>query len=109
MELTFQTLCIKGFETVEARIHAPGGHSSRPPLDKSSVLEVMGRLLTSVSNMPPPLRLVEPVPAMLKAISPGASSSFYRYIFRHSQNRFACDRETRDSDSKLSAQIALML
>ena len=78
---------LQGFESVEVQVHAPGGHSSRPPIDKSSVLEVMGRVLTGVSDTPPPLRLVQPVPDLLKALAPGASSSFLAYLFRHSTNK----------------------
>ena len=80
---------LQGFESVEIQVHAPGGHSSRPPIDKSSVLEVMGRVLTGVSDNPPPLRLVQPVPDLLKALAPGASSSFLAYLFRHSTNKCA--------------------
>ena len=86
----FQQRCsafVQGFETVQVAVHAPGGHSSRPPIDKSSVLEIMGRVLTSVSDNPPPTRVVEPVPGLLKALAPAASSSFVSYLFKHSTDR----------------------
>lgn len=79
-------LSLQGFQSVNVSIHAPGGHSSEPPIDGSSVLEVMGRLLTNVSTHPPPLRLVEPVPSMLRALALGVATPFQRFLFEHSDD-----------------------
>lgn len=94
----------QGFKTVDVTIHAPGGHSSRPPIDKSSVLEVMGRVLTAVSDSPPPFKLVQPVSAMLQALAPGATSKFYGYLFKHSQSR--CIRDFRSQEGGMFSLMA---
>ncbi|KAI8465553.1 MAG: hypothetical protein J3K34DRAFT_525282 [Monoraphidium minutum] len=55
----------KGYQSVTVSITSQGGHSSMPPIDGSSVGDVMGRILTRISTAQPTPRLVAPVTDML--------------------------------------------
>ena len=55
---------------MQARISSPGGHSSMPPIDGSSVGEIMGRLLSRIAASPPAPRLSAPVHGMLRGLVP---------------------------------------
>jgi len=57
----------------QVHIKSPGGHSSMPPTDGSSVGDVMGRVLSRLTTAPPAPRLVAPVTDMLHGLAPYAS------------------------------------
>jgi carboxypeptidase PM20D1 len=64
----------KGYASVEARITSPGGHSSVPPIDSSTVGAIAGRLLTAVESLQGPPAIRPPVNAFLSALAPLADS-----------------------------------
>ena len=59
----------KGYQSVRIRVASRGGHSSMPPVDGSSVGDILGRVLSRLSAAPPAPRLVAPTTDMLRAVA----------------------------------------
>eukprot|EP00879_Flechtneria_rotunda_P030781 GHRR01033460.1.p1 GENE.GHRR01033460.1~~GHRR01033460.1.p1 ORF type:complete len:240 (+),score=87.11 GHRR01033460.1:328-1047(+) len=64
----------KGYQSVQITVSSPGGHSSKPPIDGSSVGSRLGRILTAISASPPSPKLVPPTLDLLKGLAPLASA-----------------------------------
>ncbi|KAK9864322.1 hypothetical protein WJX84_003446, partial [Apatococcus fuscideae] len=75
----------KGFQSLRVTVKGTGGHSSRPPLDASTVADRMARVILAVDAQPPPTRLVAPTTSLLKALAPKAPRAF-RWILSHCDN-----------------------
>eukprot|EP00878_Enallax_costatus_P018905 GHUV01019928.1.p1 GENE.GHUV01019928.1~~GHUV01019928.1.p1 ORF type:complete len:147 (+),score=12.28 GHUV01019928.1:566-1006(+) len=67
----------KRIQTVQVTLHSEGGHSSRPPIDGSSIGDQLAQLLTATRRNPPRPRLIRPATDFLKAMIP-LSSGIYR-------------------------------
>lgn len=50
----------KSYTTVHVALRSPGGHSSIPPIDGSSLSTRLGRLFSRIAAAPPPAKLVSP-------------------------------------------------
>jgi acetylornithine deacetylase/succinyl-diaminopimelate desuccinylase-like protein len=50
----------KGYVSVKVTLTSPGGHSSQPPVDGSSLATRMAALLAAVDADAPPAKLVSP-------------------------------------------------
>jgi hypothetical protein len=50
----------KGYVSIRVTLTSPGGHSSQPPVDGSSLATRMAALLSAVDSDPPPAKLVSP-------------------------------------------------
>uniref|UniRef100_A0A383VVP7 Uncharacterized protein n=1 Tax=Tetradesmus obliquus TaxID=3088 RepID=A0A383VVP7_TETOB len=59
----------KQLQTVQVTVQSPGGHSSKPPIDGSTVGGQMGRLMAAVSAQPPPTKLVSPTREFMIAMA----------------------------------------
>ncbi|GAX80991.1 hypothetical protein CEUSTIGMA_g8426.t1 [Chlamydomonas eustigma] len=73
----------KGYASIEIQINTVGGHSSAPAIDGSSVADIMGRILTSLSLESPRPTLVSPVTDFLKAIAPHAKTEGLKELFEN--------------------------
>lgn len=50
----------KSYQSVQVTLRSPGGHSSIPPIDGSSLSSQLGRLFLKLAVAPPPAKLVSP-------------------------------------------------
>ncbi|GLI59011.1 hypothetical protein VaNZ11_000835 [Volvox africanus] len=63
-------LAEKGFATVEVTLRSPGGHSSMPPTDGSSIADQLWQLGTALKEHPTRTQLQSPVTDMLTHLAP---------------------------------------
>uniref|UniRef100_A0A383W7F7 Peptidase M20 dimerisation domain-containing protein n=1 Tax=Tetradesmus obliquus TaxID=3088 RepID=A0A383W7F7_TETOB len=59
----------KGYVSIKVTLTSPGGHSSQPPVDGSSLATRMAALLAAVDSDPPPAALVSPTKEHLVALA----------------------------------------
>jgi carboxypeptidase PM20D1 len=59
----------KTYQSVKVTLHSPGGHSSMPATDGSSLAARMGRLLLRIAADHPPVKLVPPTSHMIQGLA----------------------------------------
>lgn len=75
----------KTYITLQVRVRSSGGHAATPPLDGSSVADVMSRVIAAIAAAPPPAELRPPVDAFLAALAPVATEEWRDTLARATQ------------------------